>query len=178
MSVDVKVKKVRVGQLVLSPNLSPEYRRTILGLNFRVSSFSQVPERRLMDFLTAHPPIGRFEGGVFQVSGNFRSLAIKPFLPAETQITVIEETRGGGSHIEFDSAHRELLSLVVYGMRGPEYARSIAAVWDLIRRSSDGKQSFIPSKKLLAQFSGLRRQSLSERPKNELETPATKRAGQ
>jgi hypothetical protein len=76
----LKTVKVKIENLVISPSLSPEYRRMLLGLTYRVSSFAQIPEPLLLDYIMAHPPIGKKVGHQFHVVANIRTLALKPFL--------------------------------------------------------------------------------------------------
>jgi len=177
MSDEVKARKVRVDQLVLARDLSPDYRRLLTGLSYRKSSFSEVPEPQLLDYIVAHPPIGRMEGKEFHVFCNVRTLAIKPFLPGDRRIRVIEEKKGDRSCIESESAYRELLNLVVSEMKSTEYVRAVAGLGDLIKNNGGSKQSVFSSKQALASFVGLRRQALSEVPKKASDAQMISQAG-
>ena len=131
MSVEAKTRKVRVDQLVLSSNLPAEYRRAMLGMTYRVSSFSSVPESLIQDYIAAHPPIGVMDGKSFHVISNVRTLVLKSFLPADTRIRVIVDEAAGQSDVVWVSAQRELLNLMVFAMDSKYYAQAVAALWDM-----------------------------------------------
>ncbi|MEP1215078.1 MAG: hypothetical protein ABJM11_00015 [Marinobacter sp.] len=160
MSVGFTTRTVRVDQLVLSSKLPADYRRALLGMTYRVSSFSSMPESLIQDYIAAHPPVGVMDGKNFHVISNVRTLVFKPFLPGDTRIRVIVDEAAGRSGLEWASAQRELLNLMVFAMDSKYYAQAVAALWDMALCRD--KAFFVSSKAALAQLAGLRRQSLSE----------------
>jgi len=157
-----KTAKVKIEDLVISPSLSPEYRRTILGLTYRVSSFSLIPESMLLDYVMAHPPICKKVGKTFHVVANVRTLAIKPFLPGDTRVRVIVDDEAERSDILVASAYRELINLIISGMTNQQYQYAVVALWELFLKADQNKPLAVTGKTELAQIVGLRRQALSE----------------
>lgn len=158
----LKTAKVKIENLVISPSLSPEYRRMILGLTYRVSSFAQIPEPMLLDYIMAHPPIGKKVGEQFHVVANVRTLALKPFLPGDTRIRVIEDDHAERPDIVAASAYRELINLIISGMTNQQYQYAVVALWELFLKNHQNKQLAVTCKTELASIVGLRRQALSE----------------
>ena len=162
MTDEFKTKKVRVDHLILSPSLSAEYRQMLLGLTYR-AWLSGVPEQMLLDYATAHPPIGVMgKDGYFHVISNVRTLAIKPHLPPETRIRVIKDNTVKQPDVELVSAQREMLNLIVNAIEGKQYTYAIAALRKVVVKNDGAKTAFASKIKALAQVAGLRRQSLSE----------------
>lgn len=157
-----KTAKVKMENLVISASLSAEYRRTILGLNYRVSSFARIPEPMLLDYITAHPPIGKKVGTEFHVVANVRTLALKPFLPGDTPIRVIEDDDADRPDIVLTSAYRELINLIISGMMNKQYQYAVVALWELFLKQDQNKLLAGSLKTDLAPIVGLRRQALSE----------------
>jgi hypothetical protein len=158
----LKTTEIEMSKLVISPSLSAEYRRTILGLTYRVSSFSRIPEPMLLDYMLAHPPIGKKAGKEFHVVANVRTLALKPFLPGETQVTVIEDKHADQPNIVLASAYRELINLVISGMVNKHYQGAVVRLWESFLKEDKGRQLAVTSKNGLAPIVGLRRQALYE----------------
>ncbi len=159
-----KTAKVKIEELVISPSLSPSYRRTILGLSYRISSFSRIPEPILLDYIMAHPPIGKKVGKEFHVVANVRTLALKPFLPKATRIHVIVDDEADRQDIVVASAYRELINLIISGMTSKQYQYAVVALWELFLKSDQNNQLQVTLKTELAPIVGLRRQALSEIP--------------
>jgi len=162
MTDEFKTKKVRVDALILSPGLSANYRQMLLGLTYR-AWLSGVPEQMLLDYVMAHPPIGVMgDDNYFHVISNIRTLAIKPHLPPETRILVIEDNTVKKANVELISAQREMLNLIVNAIEGKYYTCAIAALREELVKNTDAKTAFASKIKSLAKVAGLRRQSLSE----------------
>ncbi|MHA7925411.1 MAG: hypothetical protein ACX936_09435 [Marinobacter sp.] len=157
-----KAAKAKIADLVISPSLSPEYRRTILGLTYRVSSFPQIPEPMLLDYILAHPPICKKVGKNFHVVANVRTLALKPFLPGDTRVRVIVDDAADRSDIVVASACRELINLIISGMTNQQYQYAVVALWELFLKADQNKPLAVTGKTELAPIVGLRRQALSE----------------
>lgn len=162
MTDEFKTKKIRVDALILSPGLPASYRQMLLGLTYR-ASLSGVPEQMLLDYAMAHPPIGVMgDDDYFHVISNVRTLAIKPHLPPETRIRVIEDNTVKKANAELISAQREMLNLIVSAIEGKHYTYAIAALREELVKNIDAKNAFASKIKSLATVAGLRRQSLSE----------------
>jgi hypothetical protein len=54
MANNHKVMTVRVDQLILSPELSVDYRHVLTSLRYRSNSFSSIPHDILLEFIMAH----------------------------------------------------------------------------------------------------------------------------
>jgi hypothetical protein len=162
MTNQFKMKSVSLDRLILSPDLSADYRHVLLGLTYRASLLSELPEQFLIDYVMAHPPIGVMVGKNFHVTANVRTLALKPFLPEKTRIRVIVNDVADLPDVEFVSAQREMLNLIVNAIEGKHYTYAIAALRDVVVKNDDAKTSFASEIKSLAKVAGLRRQSLSE----------------
>lgn len=131
MANNHKVMTVRVDQLILSPELSVDYRHVLTSLRYRSNSFSSIPHDILLEFIMAHPPIGYMDGEYFHVISNIRTLGIKPFLPENAQIRVIVDETLCQSDIELISVQRELFNLIVFSMNGQMFASALAGLWDV-----------------------------------------------
>lgn len=160
--MELKTAQVKIEDLVISSSLSVEYRRTILGLTYRVSSFSLIPEPMLLDYITAHPPIGKKVGKAFHVVANLRALALKPFLPGDTRVRVIVGDHADWSDAVLVSAYRELINLIISGMVNKQYQYAVVALWESFLQGDENCPLAITSKSALAPLVGLRRQALSE----------------
>jgi hypothetical protein len=164
MTDQFKTKKMRVDRLTLSPHLPAEYRRMLLGLMYRASMFSQLPQQLLIDYVMTHPPVGTLGAdGQFYVTSNVRSLAIKSHLPADTRILVLIDTGTQRTDLEFIAAQRELLNCIVPAMKGDSYEYTLVALWDVVIRGVSGLAPLVPTQTDLAKLAGVRRQSLSEK---------------
>ena len=162
MTDEFKTKKIRVDALILSPGLPASYRQMLPGLTYR-ASLSGVPKQLLLDYVMAHPPIGVMgDDDYFHVISNVRTLAIKPHLPPETRIRVIEDNTVKQPDVELVSAQREMLNLIVNAIEGQHYTYAIAALRKVVVKNDGAKTSFASQIKSLAKVAGLRRQSLSE----------------
>lgn len=171
-----KMKKLKLGDLKLSPDFPSEYRSMLLGLAYRSSYFSDVPEQLLIDYIIAHPPVGVIgDDEKFYVTSNIRSLAIKPFLPSDTKILVMVDISSQPNDLMFVSAQREILNCVVPAMERKLYSRAVAALWSVILKGRG--TPLVPTKIALAHLAGLRRQSLSEKRAEQPEAKFMKEKG-
>lgn len=107
MSNRFQSKEIKVNQLMLSPQLTAEYRLMLLGFVYYAKLLSELPEKFLVDYMIAHPPFGVMaKDGQFHVTSNVRTLAVKPHVPPDTKILVIVDLSTHESDLNFVAAQR------------------------------------------------------------------------